>query len=146
MIVSIAPINSFSGAVNLSCSRLPLNATCSFSPNQLSVSATAPATTTLTVKTAGGTASGSLLRPGLKYVVTLALLLPFVFAGIRRRVGMSGRMAGITLGILGLAGLGMLAGCTYNPALFTPAGTSMFVVTATSGNTTQNTNVSLNVN
>ena len=144
MTVSIAPINSFSGTVNFSCSSLPLNATCSFSPSQVAVTATAPATTTLTVKTLS--ASGSLTRPAVKYGITLALLLPFGFLSMRRRVSGAGRLAAIAVvGVLTLAGLGVLAGCAYNPALYTPAGTSTMEITATSGNTTQSTGVSMTV-
>jgi hypothetical protein len=144
MTVSIAPINSFAGTVNFSCSGLPLNATCSFSPSQVAVTATAPATTTLTVKTLS--ASGSLTRPAVKYGMTLALLLPFGFLSMRRRVSGGGRLAAIAVvSVLTLAGLGVLAGCAYNPAMYTPAGTSSMVITATSGNTTQSTGVSMTV-
>jgi uncharacterized protein (TIGR03118 family) len=142
--VSVAPINSFAGTVNFSCSGLPLNATCSFSPSQVSVTATAPATATLTVTTLS--ASGRLARPGLKYGMTLALLLPLGFLSMRRRISGAGRLAAIAVaGILTLGTLGVLAGCSYDPKLFTPAGTSNLTITATSGNTTQNTGVSMTV-
>jgi uncharacterized protein (TIGR03118 family) len=146
MTVSIAPINSFAGTVNFSCSGLPLNATCSFSPSQVSVTATAPATTTLTVTTLSASASSGLAKPSLKYAVTLAVLLPFGFLSMRRRISGAGRLAAIAVvGVLTLSGLGVLAGCTYNPKLFTPAGTSNLTITATSGNTTQKTGVSMTV-
>lgn len=146
MTVSIAPVNSFAGTVNFTCSGLPLNATCSFSPSQVSVTATAPATTTLTVTTLSASASSGLAKPGLKYAVTLAVLLPFGFLSMRRRISGAGRLAAITVvGVLTLSGLGVLAGCTYNPKLFTPAGTSNLTITATSGNTTQKTGVSMTV-
>ncbi|HEX3571369.1 MAG TPA: TIGR03118 family protein [Acidobacteriaceae bacterium] len=143
MVVSIAPINSFAGTVNLSCSRLPLNTTCSFSPTQLTVSATAPSTATLTIKTASGSAMGGVVRPGLKDGVILALLLPLGLAGLRRRIGTAGRLTIVAVAML--VGLGAIAGCTYNQAIFTPPGTSSFAINASSGNATQTTTVSLTV-
>lgn len=143
MIVSMAPINSFTGAVSLSCSRLPLNTTCSFSPSQLTVSATAPSTATLTIKTASGSTMGSLIRPGLKDGIMLALLLPLGLAGLRRRIGTAGRLT--IVAVATFAGLGAIAGCTYNQAIFTPPGTSSIAINASSGNTTQTTTVSLTV-
>lgn len=143
MTVAVAPISGFTGAVNLSCTRLPLNVTCSFSPSQLTVSATAPATATLTINTLGGQNMGALAQPRVKYGLALAIFLPFGLAGLRRRGSGLRRLA--IVAVAALAGLGALAGCTYSPAMFTPAGTSSFNVVASSGNTTQNASVSLTV-
>jgi hypothetical protein len=78
--------------------------------------------------------------------MTLALLLPLGFLSMRRRISGAGRLAAIAVaGILTLGTLGVLAGCSYDPKLFTPAGTSNLTITATSGNTIQNTGVSMTV-
>src|SRR5205823_2827687 len=79
-VLSAAPTNNFSGTVALSCSSgLPLAATCTFAPAQLTVVAGAPATTTLTIATVKKTA---LLQPHTLHGaatagITAALLLPF---------------------------------------------------------------------
>jgi hypothetical protein len=49
--VTITPVGRFSGAVQLSCSGLPANATCTFSPSTITSNGV-PATTTLTISTA----------------------------------------------------------------------------------------------
>ncbi len=80
--ISVAPTNSFAGPVTLACSGLPSGASCSFSPTQLTVAASAPSTTTLTIQTSNGTNSyvlsallGSLTHGG-PGAITFALMLP----------------------------------------------------------------------
>jgi uncharacterized protein (TIGR03118 family) len=90
--LSLGSENGFSGAVSLSCTGLPSNTSCTFSPN--SVALASAATTTVTVSIAETTSpsmpnpyeSGLLLKthPGavLAFVGPIGLLF---FAGFRRR-------------------------------------------------------------
>ena len=89
--ISIAPTNSFTGMVSLACSGLPSGATCSFSPNQLTVSATAPATAALTIQTSAAKNNGYVKEasgPDKGLAIASALMLPFgslLAFGRRRR-------------------------------------------------------------
>ncbi len=165
MVVSVAPTNSFSGNVTLSCSGLPSGATCSFSPSQLSVSPTASATSTVTIQTSK---SASLTPPaGLMQsrtaAITAALLLPFGSLAIftnRRRSARQGRLLLLSLSAFALLSIGIIAGCSSsmtpaaamppptnptptNPG--TPTGQSQVTITATAGSVTQSTVVALTV-
>jgi hypothetical protein len=69
--LTVTPVNGFNQSVALSCSLLPANAACGFSPSSLTLNGLNPATTSLTITTqtscsnTGGSAtfSGSLLLP-----------------------------------------------------------------------------------
>ncbi len=122
-VVSATPTNNFSGAVALSCSAgLPVAATCTFSPAQLTVVAGAPATSTLTIATAKKTA---MLRPstlrGKAAGITVALLLPFgamlIFPRRSLRQHRSIRLLGL-LGIL-VVSAGFFAGCSSSSDVVT---------------------------
>jgi len=156
--ISLAPANSFSGTVSLSCSGLPSGSTCSFSPTQVSVAASAPATSSLIIQTA--TPTGSYARekheePGRRGVgeFALALLLPFgsALAFGRRRRFSSLRMLGVVAVLL--LSVGAIEGCSgYGSAGYgmsgtagTPAGTTNVTINATSGSITQSTVVALTV-
>lgn len=154
-IVSAAPTNGFNGNVNLSCSGLPMGATCSFSPSQLAVSPTASATSTVTVQTSAHAALAPPIQHNrLKAIIDLALLLPFapVLAFTRRRKGRGNhlRLLGVLLLLLGSTGA--MIGCSSYTAPSTqnnpgaPTGTmSRIIISATSGSVTQSTAVSLSV-
>jgi uncharacterized protein (TIGR03118 family) len=159
--ISVAPTNGFSGTVSLACSGLPLNATCTFSPSSLAVSANAPALGTVTCQTAKQQGS-SLLRDILRRKstgVTYALLLPFASILIfrRRRTSASAANPLRLLGVLILlvASTGFLVGCLggNNPSVTngtlvapgTPSGTSTVTITATSGSISQTATVALTV-
>ena len=151
-IVSATPANNFSGAVALTCSAgLPLAATCTFSPAQLTVVAGAPATSTLTIATVKKTA---MLRPstlhGKAAGITVALLLPFgamlIFPRRSLRQHRSIRLLGL-LGIL-VVSAGFFTGCSSSSDVFvpfTPPGTAAITVQAKSGTVTQTTVVNLTV-
>jgi uncharacterized protein (TIGR03118 family) len=150
--ISVAPANAFTGTVSLSCSGLPAGTTCSFSPAQVSVSATAPATAALTIATTtptGSYASESHEQPGRRAVwgVASALLLPFgslLVLGRRRRFSM--RMLGVVVVLV--LGAGAMAGCSgygMSGTAGTPAGTTNVTITATAGSITQTTKVALTV-
>jgi uncharacterized protein (TIGR03118 family) len=159
-VISVAPVNGFSGAVTLACSGLPVAATCSFSPNQITATATTGATSTVTIQTAKASAS---LPPHhrvgrLAAGITWALLFPFasVFA-FRKRVAGNSMPAIRLLGFAAIffATAGMLVGCSnYTapatpvmaaPTPVTPAGQSTVVITATAGTVTQTTSLALTV-
>jgi uncharacterized protein (TIGR03118 family) len=156
-VLSVAPTNNFSGTVALACSGLPEAATCSFSPasspSSLAVTASTPATTTLTIATVKKTAS---LRPfSIRGTaidkITVALLLPFgaLLLFPRRRSPNQQRSIRL-LGLFGalILSVGFIAGCSSMSDVFvpsTPAGTSVITIKATSGTITQSTVVNLTV-
>ncbi|MDP9050502.1 MAG: TIGR03118 family protein [Acidobacteriota bacterium] len=147
--LSVAPSNSFAGAVTLACSGLPTGTTCSFSPASLTVSATAPATTTLTLQTSAGTkgyVKTALNSPNRgPWSVSLGLLLPFGSLLALRR---SKRFAHLRiLGVLAvlLASSALFVGCGGSSTPATPLGTSNVTVTATSGSVVQTTTVAMTV-
>jgi uncharacterized protein (TIGR03118 family) len=149
--ISVAPTNSFAGPVSLACSGLPTGATCSFSPAQLTVTASAPSTTTLTIQTSSGRTSNGYVKAGLDRLshggagaIGFALMLPF---GTLLAVRRSRRFASLRiLGVLAvlLASSALVVGCgSSSPA--TPQGTSNLTVTATSGSIVQSFNVAMTV-
>jgi uncharacterized protein (TIGR03118 family) len=147
---SIAPSNGFAGMVNLSCSGLPLGATCSFSPAQIAVSANAPATGMLTIQTSAGTAGYDAAKlagiggRGALGAVAALLLLTGTMMTTRRRRWLRWTSA---LGVL-LLTIGLVSGCSYGSAgtPSTPEGTSNVTVTATSGSVTQTSVIAMTVN
>jgi hypothetical protein len=161
--ISVAPTNSFSGNVTLSCSS-PVGITCSFSPSQLNVSPTAAATSTVTIQTAASMAHlqhNNLWSKGAG-ILTVAFLLPFgsFFAFSRKRISGSNALQLLGLCILLLVSTGLVVGCsnsmnaaatpaapapTMPPATGAPAGPQNVTITATSGSTTQNTTIALTV-
>jgi uncharacterized protein (TIGR03118 family) len=148
--VSLAPTNSFTGTVSLNCTGLPSGATCSFSPNQLAVSATAPATSTLTIQTSAAKSNGyvkeALGGEGTHGTLFLASLLMLPFGSLLA-LGRPRRFAGLRLlGVITLLFIfsGLIVGCgSSTPG--TPAGTSNVTITATSGSITQTSTVALTV-
>jgi hypothetical protein len=151
LVLSVAPTNSFSGQVTLSCSGLPMATACNFSTNPLSVTSTAPATTTVTLATtkSSGGGYGKLLIPDLRYgrgyEIASALLLPFgtLLAWRRRRSAASLRIMGI-VAIL-LASGSLIVGCGSSSMMGTPGGTANVTIKATSGSITQSTVVAMTV-
>ena len=165
--ISVAPTNSFSGNVALSCSG-PVGVTCTFSPSTLSITPTAAATSTVTIQTAAGMAHLQKHTPWTKgpAAITVAFLLPFgsllVFTR-RRAIGKSTPLQLLSLFALLVISTGVVVGCSgsSNPAPVastpapttpttpatpgTPAGLQMVTITATSGSLTQNTTIALTV-
>jgi hypothetical protein len=82
--LSVTPQNGFNSAVTFSCSGLPANSTCSFSPSSVTPSGAA-ATTMLTIATNVQSAANQVPAKALRSaVISFALLLGFVpFAGVR---------------------------------------------------------------
>jgi hypothetical protein len=148
--ISVAPTNSFSGTVTLSCSGLPAGATCGFSPTQLSVTATAPAIATLNIQTSSGssgyvrTASGGDGRQAA-WGIASAILLPFgSLLALRRRDRFAGpRVLGVIT--LLIVSAGFVVGCGSSGTLATPTGTANVTINATSGSVTQTAVVAMTV-
>ena len=154
--LSIAPSNSFTGTVTLSCSGLPTGAACDFGTTSLAVSPNAPATTSLVIVTQG--MSGALQRPDLGRFravgIVAALLIPFgaLLTGRRRRqfamlsaeLFARQRVFGVIAALV--VSMGVMVGCSSAPAtITTPAGISNVTITAASGSIMQTTVVALTV-
>lgn len=147
--ISLAPINKFAGAVNLSCSGLPQSTSCVFVPSTVNTTANAPATATLNIVTlatsAHNTPSG--IRPTQPAALALAFLLPFgsAVAFYRRRSLKIPFRLFILFGVA-LLSLGAITSCSSNSnstITTAPPGTSTVTVTGTSGSITQSTTFSL---
>jgi len=146
-IISVAPTYNFNGTVSLACSGLPVDATCTFSPSQITASATAPSVATLTIQTATNMALRQPTRHGMAGVAA-ALLLPFASVLLfyrRRSSSLTGLLRLFVLCGAMFATLGTIMGCGGSAPPSTPAGTSQVVVTATSGSISQSTTISLTV-
>ena len=164
--ISVAPTNSFSGTVNLSCTG-PAGVTCTFSPSSLSVTPTAPVTSTVTIQT---TASMAHLEhnpwTGRAGMIAAAFLMPFgsILVFTRRRTfSKRNPLQFLGVAILLLASTGLAVGCSGSSTMMpaattppvstpmppatpgTPTGMQMVTITATSGSLMQNTTIALTV-
>jgi trimeric autotransporter adhesin len=160
-------VGGFAGTLQLSCTSLPKNATCSFLPSTLALSSTSgPQTTVLTIQTSGNAAElrSKPLAPGATPIEPAAAfwtpgLLLIALAGRKRR---SLRDYYLLFLLALLVGTGVMIGCggggsttaTTNPTApvtppvtpATPAGTSTVQITATaSGTTVQSLSLTLTV-
>ncbi|HKF22129.1 MAG TPA: Ig-like domain repeat protein [Candidatus Angelobacter sp.] len=145
--VNVTTTNGFGGTINFACpSGLPSLTNCSFNPPQVSVSGNS-GSTMLSISTTAGTAappagnlSSRLFTSG--GFLALGVVLVGAVAGRRRRKSFF-----LLLGILALATL--LGSCgggggttvVHNPG--TPPGSYTVTVSATSGSTTHQTNITL---
>ena len=150
--ITVTPMGGYSGSLQFACTGLPQNATCSFQPATVTVTATGgPQTTVVTIQTAGSTAE---LRPGAPSVPEKSPLLPAVafwapgllsMAFSRKKTRISSRRSYLLLtfvlsgAILTLAGCGGSSSPTKVPttpsAPVTPAGTSTVKITAANSGT-----------
>jgi hypothetical protein len=124
--VSVTPQNGFSGNIIFSCSGLPAETACSFSPASVTAAGN-PVTTQLTITANSNSArlrygSGPLLSGG----AALAGIVCCCF-GFRRRRGLWMAL----LVVMSVAGVGLMSGCGVQPGAVTTASTVM--VTASSG-------------
>jgi subtilase family serine protease len=151
--LTITALDGYTGTINFtssSCSGLPADASCSFSP----ASVTGSGTTVLTVSTTAATAH--LLRPILRPTWWLASLGSglagvFLLGGYSRRGRGTTNILTLVLCALLITGMGCGGGSSNNTpppppsSTPTPAGTSNVVVTATSGSLTHTVTLTLNV-
>lgn len=151
--LSIAPVNGFSGTVSLTCSGLPAGTTCNFSPAQFSASATAVTNGTVTIKTSK--ASAGLRHSGGNVAVAgfiPLLLLPVSLLLLYRLRSAAASLFGLARVLFLLIATASLAtimlGCGNNNSQIkpsTPTGQSTLVITASSGNVSQQTSINLTV-
>jgi Bacterial Ig-like domain (group 3)/FG-GAP-like repeat len=146
--LSVAGNAGFSGSINFSCTGLPANATCSFSPASLSLSGTAAGTTTLTVAT-GPTATaalemGSPGRPFTLAACTLPLVGLIALLPVDRR-----RRSLLCAALILFAPLVALSGCgsgsSAHAATTTAPGSYTFNVVAASATASTSTAMQLTV-
>ena len=132
--VTVTPQNGFAAAVTLACSGLPTGANCSFSPQQVSPSGGAPATSKLTVSTTASNASLTLPSRGIFFATLLPMgglvLFGAGFASRRKR------LLGIALVFLMFSFLILLPACGSNSSSGgggggTPVGSYTIKVTGT---------------
>jgi sugar lactone lactonase YvrE len=129
---TITTIGSYAGTLTFSCSGLPANVSCSFSPSTLSVGSSSYSTETLNIVTTGSlSANHAPDNRGMK-ATALALLLPggaVLLFGLRRKKNAAWMLALTMLAVL----IPALTGCQTNQikAAVTPSGTYTVTVTAT---------------
>lgn len=138
--LSIAAGPSTAGTATLSCSGVPMNATCTISPSSLNLAANANASFTVTVNTQAATTSSlkfdgvKLASIGLAFLAPLALLLTR-----RRRIPYCVRASALLFACLALIALTRCGGggtsSTPTPpqSLTTPPGTYTLTVSGTIG-------------
>jgi len=146
--VKLTPASGFTLPVALSCSQLPANTTCTFSPASVSGSS---GSSTLTVQTTAPSPSkttSASLR--VSRITALAALLLFF---IPRRMGRNRRAWNAVVALVAfLAVAGAVTGCSGGGSLSggTPAGSHSLTLTGTATNgvdtLSQNTTVTLQVN
>jgi len=163
MQIAIASAPTFTDVLALGCAGLPASATCTFSTDQLAVSAGLPKILSVTIDTGnplGAGASAQLSSPGslpaslpARDSVPFAAILPagVLLALLRRRVRKAVRHIGLLTSLLFLATLGaasILSGCASNFSTNdTPPGSYTFQIVATGNQTaaTQAATVQLTV-
>jgi hypothetical protein len=154
--VTLTSVGAFAGQVNLACSGLPSDATCTFASNP-TLTAGGTATVAMTVNTTA--ADARLIKPALHNFnpsdlapITAAAIFPVeltglgvFFAGLRRRKKLGARKMHLLAVILFSLGILGLTGCGCPSTTFQ---TYTITITATSVNFTapaQSTSVVLSV-
>lgn len=144
-VLTITSQNGFNGAVSLSCSNLPAEATCTFTPNNLTPPANGTITSSLQIATnapSGVTKNAMPTRPGehsshLYYAFLPGGIALLSLVGLRRRNATALRL----LAIFALLGVGMMSltacGARYDylkhkpfPNYGTPAGNYSVIISA----------------
>jgi uncharacterized protein (TIGR03118 family) len=160
--INIAATNGFNSAVGFSCSGLPAGAKCVFSTNSYNPGGTTAPMLTITttaaaaMKMAGVSAGAGFLSgmtPQMRILLAVgfvALIIIAVRSARRLRYGTSalipiGGLALVLVALFATAGCGG-GGKSGGTTGATPAGTSMVVVTGTSGTLSNQTTITLTVN
>jgi uncharacterized protein (TIGR03118 family) len=152
--VSLAGMNGFKGAVNLSCSGLPTGVSCSFNPATVNLSGTDATTVMVSIATAAPTPTNPYSASLGGHGMILAGMLPLGLLGLigfrKRLMNTRGAllMLACVLTIGGLAGCGgMKSTAPGNTTGGTPTPvTSQVTINATSGSLTHSVVVTLTVN
>jgi len=149
--ITLTPVNFYSGTVTFSCGGLPLDVTCAFAPATLTPAGNAPLSTTVTITTAaphGALRMPADTNPHQGRTSLLACLTGMGLFGLL----LSGdwknkrnRRVGILLGILVLGMMFSLVGCSSSSTPGTPIGAQTIQVTGTGSDGTTNA-VSLTIN
>jgi hypothetical protein len=138
--ITVTPVNGFTGTVSFSCSGLPTEATCSFSPYTVAGSGSTKITVTATApNTAAMRRNGFPLLPGSALAVVLCCF------GLRKRR----HLQMILLVVVSLAGLSLVTSCSSGSSKpsYTPLpNTETVTVTATAGSLSHTTTFTLTVN
>lgn len=155
--LAFTAVGGFTGTASLTCAGAPSEATCSISPNSITLNGTAPSSATVTVTTTGA----SLLPPNgnspekLPWIMLIALAaMLLVGLELRRNNGRLARprshyvpRVALTAVLLAVAlALGCGGGSSAGPSNSgTPAGDYTLTVTAVSGNVTHTVTLQLTV-
>jgi hypothetical protein len=148
--VSVAGRAGFSGTVDFSCTGLPVNAACSFSPASVAVSGTTAATTTLTVSTAAATMASVREGEPSGAMTVLACGLPLLGLLTLLPVARKRRLL-LCLGFVVFVSVTSLTGCGGGSKSAQSSGTSAapgsytFNVVATSGSASSTASYKLTV-
>jgi hypothetical protein len=131
----LTPISGYTGGVDMQCSGLPVNTSCTFTPGAAyfanttnssgATVAPGPETINLTLQT--DTAPATTVAAWFLPVGGLTLM---VFARKRRVFGRAMNLAFVAITIILLGGAGLLQGCSSSIPI-TPAGSSTVTVTLT---------------
>jgi hypothetical protein len=150
--INVSSVNGFSGTVTLSCEvtyqgsgNVTDSPTCSLNPQQVSVSASAPMNSTLTIST---TAMTSSLKPTPNWSNSGAILAAVFFAGFlpwKRRRAISWLALAAVAAACAAVGCGGGSGSHTTPIPGTTTGTYQVVVTAASSSVTTSVTLSLTV-
>ena len=154
VVLTVNSVNGFNGTVDLSCSNLPAQTTCTFNPVSLTPPANGSITSSLQIATtaASGTAAKNMVPAGTPFgrggMTYFAFLLPggialFGVFAVRRKHGNAMKVLGL-VALLAVCSAGLTAcGARYSyllhkpfPNYGTPAGSYSVVVSAYSSNGT----------
>ncbi|MGB9417614.1 MAG: Ig-like domain-containing protein, partial [Acidobacteriaceae bacterium] len=144
--VSFAGAAGFSGSVKFSCTGLPMNASCSFSPASVTVSGTTAASTSLTVSTAATAMASARDGESSRALTVLACGLPLL--GLLTLLPVArGRRLLLCLGFVLFVSVTSLTGCGGGSSNGnkTAPGNYTFNVVATSGAATSTASYKLTV-
>jgi Bacterial Ig-like domain (group 3)/FG-GAP-like repeat len=144
--VSVAGATGFSGTVNFSCTGLPMNASCSFSPASVTVSGTTAASSTMTISTAATAMASARDGETSRVLTVLACGLPLL--GLLTLLPVArGRRLLLCLGFALFASVTSLTGCGGGSSggTKTTPGNYAFNVVATSGAATSTASYKLTV-
>lgn len=158
--VTVGGLNGFNSAVGLSCSGLPANSTCSFSPASVTPASGGMTNSMMTVGTSSSPYMHAAIRKdpnhlfyGMLLPIPALLFVGLLFFGGARGGQFAGKnrrhaFAGVVVLLFTSACLLAANGCGYNsPAAGngTQRGTATVMITGTSGSLTHSTSVTLTV-